>query len=70
MDKTDEIKSIEDLINTIKDPQQRKQATELLNKVLEAYKEKADLQESMEGLEKDIKRLKDEKERMEGADNN
>lgn len=70
MDKADDIKSIEDLINTLKDPQQRKQATELMNKVFEAYKEKADLKASIEDLEKDIKRLKAEKERMEGADNN
>ena len=70
MDKIDETEPIEDLINTLKDPQQRKHAMELLNKVLEACNEKADLEESIAELERDIKRLKDEKEKMEGADNN
>ena len=70
MDTPDEIESIEDLINTLKDPEQRKHAMELLNKVLEVYNEKADLEESIAELERDIKRLKDEKEKMEGADNN
>ncbi len=70
MDDADETESIEDLINTLTDPQQRAHAMELLNKVLEAYNDKADLEESIAELERDIKRLKDEKEKMLGADNN
>ena len=70
MDKIDETESIEGLINTLKEPQQRKHAMELLNKVLELHHEKTDLEESIAELERDIKRLKDEKEKMLGADNN
>ena len=70
MDDADETESIEDLINTLTDPQQRAHAMELLTKVLEAYNDKADLEESIAELERDIKRLKDEKEKMLGADNN
>ena len=70
MDDADETESIEDLINTLKDPEQRKHAMELLNKVLEAYNEKSDLEESIVELERVIRRLKDEKENMLGTDNN
>ena len=62
MDRIDQIKSLESLIDRIKDPEQRKHAMELLNKVLEAHDEKTDLEESIAELERDIKRLKDEKE--------
>ena len=37
---------------------------------LEMHDEKTDLEESIAELERDIIRLKDEKEKMEGADNN
>ena len=70
VDSTDETESIEDLINTIKDPEQREQAMELLSSVLELHDEKADLEESIAELESDIKRLNDEKEAIGGAENN
>jgi uncharacterized small protein (DUF1192 family) len=70
MDRIDEIKSLAGLVNGIKDPEKRSHAMELLNKLLEAYNEKADLEESIAELERDIKRLKAEKEKMLGVDNN
>ena len=70
MDCAYKTESIEDLINTLKDPQQRKHAMELLNNLLEAYNEKTDLEESIAELDRELKRLKDEKEKMLGADNN
>lgn len=62
--------SIEDLINTIENPDQREFAMELLNAVLESYDENMNLRESIAELEDEIQRLKDRKEKMLGADNN
>lgn len=68
--RADEIESIENLIDKIKNPVQKERAMELLSSVIELHFDNTELEESIAELERDIKRLKDEKEKMEGAENN
>lgn len=70
MDRVDKIKSLADLINSLNDPVQREQAMGLLNSVLELHADNVNIRESIAELERDIKRLKDEKEVIDRTDNN
>ncbi len=69
MGDADETGSIEDLINTIKDPVQRSHAMALLNAVLASYNEKMSLRKRVAELEDEIKRLKDAIESQSAAEN-
>jgi hypothetical protein len=57
MERIDKIKSLESIINKIKDPKQREFATDLLASVLELHADNGNLRERIIELEREIRTL-------------